>query len=196
MTATDEFTSHTTCRMFKIKSAASCKSSNIIYLITCKRCSQQYVGETVQLQPLHRRIIGHHFNITHGKTEESLVVEHFNHIGHTFAEVTIVAINKIHSHNSCLRKIQESRWIRTLGTSYPSRMNFRVDSVWNLLDDHQFSPHWSVVPPTDNKARRYNKKTSCEQSINTWVDYKYNVYSINVWAHTAILKKAQRGWNI
>ena len=30
---------------------------------------------------------------------------------------------------SCLRKIRESRWIRTPGTSYPLGMNLRVDSL-------------------------------------------------------------------
>ena len=42
---------------FKMKFAASCKSSNIVYLINCRRCGQQYVGETGQL--LHRRINDH-----------------------------------------------------------------------------------------------------------------------------------------
>ena len=78
-------------------------------------------------QPLVLRINGHRFNITYGKTEESPVVEHFNSEGHTLADVIVMAIDKIHSHDSCFRKIRESRWIRTLGTSYPLGMNLRVD---------------------------------------------------------------------
>ena len=38
---TDEFTSHKTGQVFKMKSAASCKSSNIVYLISCRRCGHQ-----------------------------------------------------------------------------------------------------------------------------------------------------------
>ena len=38
LTTTDEFTSHMTGWVFKMKFAASYKSSSIIYLITCKRC--------------------------------------------------------------------------------------------------------------------------------------------------------------
>ena len=124
--------------MFKINFAASCKSSNIIYLITCRRCGQQYVGETGQL--LHCRINGHRFNITHRNTEESPVVLHFNGEGHTLADMTIMAIDKIYSHDLCLRKIRESRWIRTLGTSYPLGMNlisrtFRrhVSWLWTIV---------------------------------------------------------------
>ena len=89
--ATDEFTSHKTGQVFKMKFAASCKSSNVVYLITCRRCGQQYVGETGQ--PLHRRINGHRSCITQRKTEESPVAEHFNGVGHTLADMTAVAID-------------------------------------------------------------------------------------------------------
>ena len=55
--ATDEFSSYTTGKVFKVKFSASCKSSNVIYLITCRRCGLQYVGEMGQ--PLHMRVNGH-----------------------------------------------------------------------------------------------------------------------------------------
>ena len=61
-------------------------------------------------------------------TEESSVVVHFNGEEHTLVDMTIIAIDKVYSHDSCLRNIRESRWIRTLGTSYPSGMNLSVDS--------------------------------------------------------------------
>ena len=121
---TNGFTSHKTSQVFKMKFAASCKSSKIVYLITCRRCGQQYVGETGQLQ--HRRINSHRFNIAHRRTEESPVAEHFNGKRHTFAEMTVVVIGQLYSHGPCLRKIRESRWIRTLGTSHPFGMNLRV----------------------------------------------------------------------
>ena len=76
------------------------------------------------------------------RTVESPVVEHFNSDEDTLADMTVVAINQIHSHNPCLHKIGESRWIRTLGTSYPSGMNLRANSLWNLFNDH---PRWLEV---------------------------------------------------
>ena len=48
---TDEFSSHTTGQFFKVKFHASCKSSNIVYLITCRRCGLQYVGENESTTP-------------------------------------------------------------------------------------------------------------------------------------------------
>ena len=41
LTATDGFTSHMTGQKFKMKFATSCKSSNIVYLISCRRFGQQ-----------------------------------------------------------------------------------------------------------------------------------------------------------
>ena len=55
--ATGEFSSHLTTKVFKVKFSASYKSSNVIYLITCRRCGLQYVGEMGQ--PLHMNVNGH-----------------------------------------------------------------------------------------------------------------------------------------
>ena len=66
--ATDEFSSHTTGKEFKVKFPTSCKSSNVIYLFTCRRCGLQYAGETGQ--PLYMRMNGHQYGPS--------VVEHFN----------------------------------------------------------------------------------------------------------------------
>ena len=125
--ATDEFSSHTTGQGFKVKFRASCKSSNVIYLITCRRCGLQYVGETGQA--LHMRVNGHRYDISHRRTDESPVAEHFNSDAHLESDMTIMVIELVFSRNPCLRKIREGRWIRTLGTSSPSGMNLRVDNL-------------------------------------------------------------------
>ena len=62
----DDFSSHTTGQFYKVKFRASCRSSNIVCLITCRRCSLLYVGETSQ--PLCVRVNGHRWDITHRRT--------------------------------------------------------------------------------------------------------------------------------
>ena len=69
---------------YKVKFCASCKSSNIVYLITCRRCGLPYVGET--RQPLHARVDGHWYDILHRKTDVSSVAEHFNSTVHLESE--------------------------------------------------------------------------------------------------------------
>ena len=96
---TNELTICKTGKVFQIKVATSCKSSNIVYIITCRRCGEQYVGETGQ--PLHYRINSHCFDIRQRRTEESPVAEHVNTARHTLADMTVVAIDQLYSHNTC-----------------------------------------------------------------------------------------------
>ena len=156
---TNEFTSHKTGQVFQMKFAASCKSSNIVSLISCRRCGQQYLGETGQ--QLHCRINSHRFDIRQSRTEESPVPEHFNSTGHTLADLTVVTIDQLYSHDTCLCKIRESRWIRTLLTSHDFEMNLRVDSLRILRNDYLRTP--------GNFARRHQGYTgySRKQSLST-----------------------------
>ena len=89
----DEFSSYKTGENFKLKIKASCKSSSVIYLITCRRCGHQCVAETGQ--PLHRRTNSHRFDIAHGRTDESPVAEPFNGDSHSIADMTVMVIDEI-----------------------------------------------------------------------------------------------------
>ena len=91
--AMDEFSSHKTGGNFKLKIKASCKFSNVIYLITCRRCDQQYVGKTGQ--PLHRQINSHRFDIANGRTDESPVAEHFIGDSYSTADMIVMVIDQI-----------------------------------------------------------------------------------------------------
>ena len=127
LVTSDKFPSHTTGKSYKVKTQASCKSSNVVYLILCWRCGQQYVGEMGQL--LHLRVNGHKFDIAHRRTNEFPVSKHFNIRPHTLADMSVMVIERARSQDPCLSRIRESRWIRTLGTSFPLGMNLREDSL-------------------------------------------------------------------
>ena len=150
---TDEFTSRKTKKVFKMKLAATTKSSTIVYLITCRRCSQQYVGKTGQ--PLNCRINSHRSDNRQRKTEVFPVAEHFNGEGHTLPDLTVMVIDQLYSHNTCLRKILESKSIRTLGTSHPFIMNLG----WIVCDTCAMTI-WAPLGfcPTDSKATGYPRR--------------------------------------
>ena len=120
LATTDTFSSSVTGEHFKLKLCTSCKTSNVIYLIHCRRFGLQYVGET--RQALHYRTNSHRFNITHSRIDESPMAAHFNSEGHTMAD-----LNKRWKEYTTLKKIRESRWIRTLKTSWSSGMNLKTD---------------------------------------------------------------------
>ena len=63
------------------------------------------------------------FVIMQRRTEEPYVAEHFHAKGHTLVNMPVVAINQPYSRDSCLHKIRESKWLRTLRTSHPFGMN-------------------------------------------------------------------------
>ena len=85
------------------------------------------MGETGQ--PLHYRMNGHRFDITHGRIHESPVAAHFNSAGHDERDLSVMVIDVCWRRDAILRKIRESRWIRTLDTSWPSGMNLRTDGL-------------------------------------------------------------------
>ena len=128
--AMNAFFSHTAGEQLKVMIRASCKSSSVIYII-CRRCGQQYVGETGQ--PLHWRMNDHCSDILQGRTEVSPVATHFNIESHSQADMIFMVIDQVYTHDPCLRKTWESRWIRTLRTSSLLGMNLWVNSQWSLL---------------------------------------------------------------
>ena len=100
-----------------------------IYLIQCRRCGLQYVGET--RQPLHNQMNCHCFNIAHGRTNKSSVAAHFTSEGHTETDLSVMIIDRCWKEDTTLRKIRESRWIRTLDTALPSGMNYRTNCLFS-----------------------------------------------------------------
>ena len=71
---TGKLTSKTTGKQFSILRNVNCQSSNLIYVITCKHYSTQYVGQTKNR--ILTRFQGHMFDIAHNS--DSTVARHFN----------------------------------------------------------------------------------------------------------------------
>ena len=63
-----------------IRQHFTCKSTSLIYLISCMACNAVYVGETGC--HLHERMNGHRFAIKHN--EDTPVAKHFNLEGHAW----------------------------------------------------------------------------------------------------------------
>ena len=117
------FSSTTTSRTYNIRSEMACKSSNLVYLITCKRCNLQYVGETKQ--PLHIRM-NEHVQISRPKKTDKPVAAHFCRRDHHTKDVEVRGIEKIHHGGTLRRRERESFWIFTLRTLSPEGLNLGV----------------------------------------------------------------------
>ena len=129
--ATLHFKSSVTLRQHTVisKNNATCSSCNIIYLITCRRCKIQYVGETVQT--LKSRMNGHRSTINEKKN--ILIAQHFNSEC-TYTDISVQPIEVLEGNGydekiSSLRKAREEYWIRELCTVYPYGLNDRCNGI-------------------------------------------------------------------
>ena len=104
---------------FRARVTAHCRTKNIVYLIECQRCKEQYVGETEN--PLHLRMNGHRSDYFRKLSNEH-VAEHFNTIGHSFEDLMVMAIEQIMA-DSDRQKTMGSFWIHTLRTLAPDGFN-------------------------------------------------------------------------
>ena len=100
----------------------TCKLQNYVYLLTCKKCFVQYVGESAI--PLHKRINIHR----KGKSGCEVLINHFNHTcpnSSFFIQILEVLpgngyLNGAFDLNmAALRKQREDFWMKTLRVIYP-----------------------------------------------------------------------------
>ena len=114
------FDSATTGETFHVRATANCKTRNVVYLIECRICNKQYVGETENA--LHLRMNGHRSDYNR-KLSDKPVARHFNSVGHTFDDLSVMVIEQLWKDDASRRKLRESYWIHTLGSLTPQGLN-------------------------------------------------------------------------
>ena len=92
----------------------------MVYLIECKKCSIQYVGQMDNA--LHIHLTGHWSDINHRWIEKP-VVQHFNLGDHNIKDLSIMVIKKIHREDAEYRKRKENHWIEMLRSLTPDGLN-------------------------------------------------------------------------
>ena len=116
----------TSGREYVAKHNTTCKSSNIVYCLTCKCCGIQYVGQTKNR--LMDRFQAHFYNIAYNKPG-SEIGKHFNLPDHKgLDDVEIHIVDFIHAHpmgrkSKYLRDLVEFNWIQRLHTNAPQGLN-------------------------------------------------------------------------
>ena len=86
----------------------TCEDKNICYVIECKKCNLQYIGETDRT--LKDRFLEHRGYVR--REEESKATgHHFSTSGHSMADMSVSVIERIRSSDPFYRKVRESHWI-------------------------------------------------------------------------------------
>ncbi|XP_053377373.1 uncharacterized protein LOC123529459 [Mercenaria mercenaria] len=122
ITESVQFTSSQTLKTYDVKENLNCMSENVIYLITCKKCKLQYVGQTHQ--KCSQRMNSHKFDIRHFPDTPTNVSEHFNSENHSVSDFSFMPIDLVK--NDWFRLLKETRWIHTLNTAWPHGMNAKI----------------------------------------------------------------------
>ena len=150
--------------------ALDCKAKNLIYLITCNVCGQQYVGETSRT--LAARMKEHRYKVFKGEAN-TFLVEHFKQSGHS-AEDMRFAIIEHFGDNHITKQERESRedfWIRALVTAYPFGLNDKIRGYGIISTglnpmEHKQHPYFCVKYPTQGKNRGQRKRSKKVVDVN------------------------------
>jgi len=108
-----------------ITDSLSCTSKNLIYLIECKKCAKQYIGETKR--QLNERFGEHRRSILNPNQliNPTPISEYFNQPGHSIKDVLLVPLELIHNNRDSVRKAREAHLIDKAMTLEPRGINRR-----------------------------------------------------------------------
>ena len=76
----------------EINSNVDCNSENVIYLIFCRRCPEQYIGETKRK---FKDRMGEHRNYVRNQVLIKAAGLHFNKPGHQLSDMQVTVLEKI-----------------------------------------------------------------------------------------------------
>ena len=158
----DSFCSNTTGKKYTVKSreaVMTCATQNVIYLISCKKCGIQYVGETSQA--LRSRMNNHRHKLN--QMCDLFLYQQFCSNDHNQDDIIIMPIEEVSlEEGECLslasKQLQrEEYWYKELATIYPYGLN---DNVKNLGNISKKGTENVVVWSLFNKKNQENSKNA------------------------------------
>lgn len=112
-------TNHRNGVKFLFQRHLTLSSINCVYLIQCKQCKLQYVGETGN--SLRTRLHAHRHNISKGRKRETTLVRHFQ--SHGLTNLVMTGLESRAGWTQGQRRAAERRWISRLDCRVPSGLN-------------------------------------------------------------------------
>ena len=106
---TQNIVSTTTGERVSIRENTTCQTSNVVYLVTCEKCKEQYVGETGNC--IRLRANQHRSDIQTGH-KNIPTVRHFRACGLKYFKLT--ELEGVRNSDVAIRRARESFWINKL----------------------------------------------------------------------------------
>lgn len=96
-------------------------TTNCVYLLECRKCHKQYVGETGN--SLRTRLYAHYHNIRRGRKMDTILVRHFR--DHGLTNMKAAVLDSDVSWSRPMRLYKERCWITRLNSWAPRGLNNR-----------------------------------------------------------------------
>ena len=91
-----------------INTNVNCKTKNCIYLVECKKCKEQYIGQTERT--IQERFSEHRGYVTNHHISKATGF-HFNQKGHSESDMEVSIVEKVYSTNDQFREQREKMFI-------------------------------------------------------------------------------------
>ena len=98
-----------------INEPTNCNSTNVIYVITCIKCHEQYIGQTGR--PFKERLKEHLSYVRNKKTSEPTGF-HFNQPGHKISHLRATILEICNSNSKIYRETREELFIQNFQTKF------------------------------------------------------------------------------
>ena len=121
---------------YEVYGRFNCMSCDVIYIITCEKCCDIYIGETCRMLKErfkeHRRLAN--YLLKHPDSQRTTEVGlHFSTNGHTSEDMRVGVIKKVR--NIIERKAEEQRLMTVFGAFRAEAMNVDFDFLSEVYDE-------------------------------------------------------------
>ena len=103
------------CFVHNINKPVNCDSSNVVYLVECKKCKEQYVGQTGRA---FKERMKEHIGYIKGKKLTEPTGLHFNLPGHNLSMFQASIIEKCNHDSRAFRERREEEFIKHFQTKF------------------------------------------------------------------------------
>ena len=170
----------------------SCKSNNIVYLITCSVCKIQYVGETGRNFDIR---MSEHIKFIERKSKNMRIYQHFTNDEHftdnngnilpTNKRLRFQIIESIKSVNLSdgdarkLRLNRELYWISKMKTAYPLGLNEKIEGhgLFGNASDPSFTKYNLYKVVNDCETKKKKKKRGRNKKKGNINDEQFELFA-------------------
>jgi GIY-YIG catalytic domain len=107
----------------------NCTARNVIYVVTCKKCDLQYVGQTSRR--LKDRALEHKRSIMK-QSLDTYMVKHFGSANHSVNDFSIQIAEIVDKEHDIVER--ELYWIKLLNAAYPYGLNDSIHGYGNISE--------------------------------------------------------------